>query len=172
MRRITDFLRSHTRGTVITAVGLVVALGGGIAAAALTSGPSSNAAATAAPTTSTTVPATPGRGSAAAGSHARARHVVRGTVTAIGPTSWTIKTAAGLPVTIQISSSTHFGPRVVPSRIAVGDDVVVAGVRSGATVTAARIRLASLSGAARSSGSSAPTSTTAPPTAAAGGSSG
>ena len=67
---------------------------------------------------------------------------MRGKVTAIGASNWMVQTASGQTVTVEITSSTRFGPRVVPARIAVVDEIVVIGTRTGTTVTASRIGMA------------------------------
>jgi hypothetical protein len=155
MRRFIDHLRFHPHRGAILAVAVVAALGGGVAAGALTAGSSSTLASAAAPTTTTTAPPSPGAAGTAA---RRGAHGVRGKVTAVSPTRWTVQTASGQTVTVEITSSTRFGPKVVPAKIAVGDEIVVAGSRAGTSVTAARIGMARHSSAP----GSAATATTGP----------
>jgi hypothetical protein len=150
MRRFIDHLRFHPHRGAILAVAVVAALGGGVAAGALTAGSSSTLASAAAPTTTTTAPPSPAA--------RRGAHGVRGKVTAVSPTRWTVQTASGQTVTVEITSSTRFGPKVVPAKIAVGDEIVVAGSRAGTSVTAARIGMARHSSAP----GSAATATTGP----------
>jgi hypothetical protein len=138
MRRIVDSLRYHAHRRVVIPVAVLAALGAGVAAGALTAG-SGSSPASAAATTTTTPTTSP---APAPSSTHRARHGVRGTVTAVSATTWTVQTAAGQTVTVEITSSTQFGPRVVPAKIAVGDQIVVIGSRHGATVTASRIGMA------------------------------
>ena len=71
-----------------------------------------------------------------------AKGVVRGSVTAIDGSTWTITTARGASITVDTSSSTAYGApgqTRKASDFAVGDEVIVIGERSGATVTASRI---------------------------------
>jgi hypothetical protein len=71
-----------------------------------------------------------------------AKGVVRGTVTAISGSTWTIETQRGASLTVDTSSSTGYGApgqTQQASDFAVGDDVIVIGARSGSTVTAVRI---------------------------------
>ncbi|WP_426623657.1 DUF5666 domain-containing protein [Leifsonia sp. McL0607] len=71
-----------------------------------------------------------------------AKGVVRGSVTKIDGSTWTLTTARGATLTVDTSSSTAYG---VPgqtqkaSDFAVGDEIIVIGERSGTTVTAVRI---------------------------------
>jgi hypothetical protein len=163
MRRIVDSLRYHARRRGVIPVAVLAALGAGVAAGALTAGSGSSPASAPAAATTTTTPPSP---APAASSTRHVRHGVRGRVTAISATSWTVQTAAGQTVTVEITSSTHFGPRVVPTKIAVGDQIVVIGSGSGATVTASRIGMAPhLSAPAAAL---TPTTTTVPSTAPAG----
>ena len=71
-----------------------------------------------------------------------AKGVVRGSVTQIDGSTWTITTTRGASLTVETSSSTAYGApgqTQNASDFAVGDEVIVIGTRSGATVTAARI---------------------------------
>jgi hypothetical protein len=71
-----------------------------------------------------------------------AKGVVRGSVTNIEGSTWTIVTARGASLTVDTSSSTAYGApgqSQKASDFAVGDEVIVIGERSGATVTATRI---------------------------------
>ncbi|MFE4470225.1 DUF5666 domain-containing protein [Leifsonia sp. NPDC056824] len=71
-----------------------------------------------------------------------AKGVVRGTVTKISGSSWTITTQRGATLTVETSSSTVYGApgqTRKASDFAVGDEVIVVGTRSGSTVTALRI---------------------------------
>lgn len=76
-----------------------------------------------------------GRGSTAQG-------VLRGTVTKIDGSTWTITTQRGVTLTVDITSSTVFGApgqSEKASDFATGDDIIVVGPRSGDTVTATRV---------------------------------
>lgn len=71
-----------------------------------------------------------------------AKGVVRGSVTKIDGSTWTLVTSRGATLTVDTSSSTSYGAPgqdQKASDFAVGDEVIVVGERSGATVTAARI---------------------------------
>ena len=68
--------------------------------------------------------------------------VVRGTITSISGTTWTIDTQRGVSVTVEVTSSTQFGTPVQAgsaSDFAVGQQVIVVGSRSGDTITADRV---------------------------------
>ncbi|RPA55961.1 hypothetical protein EF294_21410 [Gordonia oryzae] len=70
---------------------------------------------------------------------AAGRRGVAGEITAINGQTWTIQTHGGKTVTVDITGDTHFGTERKPqeqSDFAVGDRVLVAGTRSGDTVTA------------------------------------
>ncbi len=70
------------------------------------------------------------------------REGVRGTITAIAGSSWTIATKAGPTVTITVNSSTLYGTKAAPaaaSDFAVGDSVAVIGTRTGDTGVATRV---------------------------------
>jgi hypothetical protein len=68
--------------------------------------------------------------------------VVRGTITNISGSTWTVETQRGASVAVQLTSATQFG---TPTRsesasdFAVGQQVVVLGARSGGTITADRV---------------------------------
>lgn len=71
-----------------------------------------------------------------------AKGVVRGSVTKMAGSTWTIMTARGATLTVDTSSSTAYGApgqNQKASDFTVGDDVIVIGERSDGTVTAARI---------------------------------
>lgn len=71
-----------------------------------------------------------------------AKGVVRGSVTKIDGSTWAIVTTRGASLTIDTSSSTAYGApgqSQKASDFAVGDEVIVIGERSVATVTATRI---------------------------------
>ncbi|MEY9950689.1 DUF5666 domain-containing protein [Leifsonia sp. EB34] len=71
-----------------------------------------------------------------------AKGVVRGTVTQLSGSTWTITTQRGASLTVVTTSSTVYGApgqTRKASDFAVGDDVIVIGTRSGSTVTATRI---------------------------------
>ena len=71
-----------------------------------------------------------------------AKGVVRGSVTKIDGSTWTITTTRGASLTVDTSSSTAYGApgqTQKASDFAVGDEVIVIGSRSGTMVTAARI---------------------------------
>lgn len=162
MHRLMQTLRHRRRSLAWTLVAMLVALGGGLAVGVLTSTPSSAAAPAPATTIpSTTGPATTGPATPAVSSAKSAVHRVRGTVTALSPTSLTLRTAAGRSVTVAITPSTRFGAGRTPAPVAVGDTVVVAGTRSSAGKwTATRIRpITPRPGTPRSAPTSAPPTT-------------
>jgi hypothetical protein len=68
--------------------------------------------------------------------------VVRGTITSISGSTWTVDTQRGVSLTVQVTSSTQFGTPVQAgsaSDFVVGQEVIVVGSRSGDTVTADRV---------------------------------
>ncbi|WP_338837250.1 DUF5666 domain-containing protein [Gordonia polyisoprenivorans] len=70
---------------------------------------------------------------------AASRRGVTGQITAINGQTWTVQTRGDKTVTVDITGDTHFGTERKPQQqndFAVGDRVVVAGTRSGDTVTA------------------------------------
>jgi uncharacterized protein DUF5666 len=135
-------LSAAVAGTAVLVVGAAIAFG-------LLSSTTSTAV-TSSPTTgpTTTVAAGPASGAASGPSSSPARRrsrALRGRVTAMSSTVWTVQTAAGITVTVEITPTTAFGTRAAPSSaasLAVGDDVTVAGARQGTTVTATRIAVA------------------------------
>ena len=90
------------------------------------------------PATSTPATSTPVAGT-------KAEQGVRGQITAITATTWTVTTAKGKAFTVTVSPQTVFGTKAAPATAAqfpVGTMVRVTGPRTGATVTATRIALA------------------------------
>ncbi|NEN05751.1 hypothetical protein G3T36_07680 [Diaminobutyricibacter tongyongensis] len=68
--------------------------------------------------------------------------VVRGTITSISGSTWTVDTQRGVSLTVEVTSSTQFGTPVQSgsaSDFAVGQEIIVVGSRSGDTVTADRV---------------------------------
>ena len=141
MRRMTSYLRYHRRGVAWSALAVLVFFGGGLAIGRAMSGTgsSTNAAAQA---TTTTSPAT----TAPSGLHSvdsKGTKAVKGTITQLGSTSWTMTTASNRTVTVDFNGTTVFGSRIAPSKAAVGDHIAVRGSRSGRTITATHIALIS-----------------------------
>ena len=69
---------------------------------------------------------------------------VRGQITAIRATTWTVTTAKGKAFTVTVGPQTVYGTKAAPATAAqfpVGTMVRVTGPRTGATVTATRITL-------------------------------
>ncbi|QNE34902.1 DUF5666 domain-containing protein [Leifsonia shinshuensis] len=133
----SSFLRRHAVGLSIAAAALaIVVVAGGTAwgvSAAVAGGGSAAPAAM-----NTAVHAKKGA-SAAKQKHS---HGTVGTVTAMSGGTWTIQSAAGTPITVNVGSATAFGTAKKPateSSFAVGDRVGVLGTRSGDSVTATRI---------------------------------
>ncbi|MFF1634006.1 DUF5666 domain-containing protein [Leifsonia sp. NPDC058248] len=70
------------------------------------------------------------------------RGVIRGTIASISGKTWKIETLRGGAVTVRITSSTVFGApgeSKSASDFAAGDEVAVAGSRSGDTIVASRV---------------------------------
>ena len=70
------------------------------------------------------------------------RGIVRGTVSDISGSTWTVETENGASLTVETTSSTGYG---IPgqsqnaSDFATGDEVIIVGERNGDTITASRI---------------------------------
>ncbi len=135
------FFRRHR--TPLVAVGVVLAaigVGAGVAVAA--SGGSGGLAVGTGIVASTPSAAAP---APTDGSSARnGAHVIRGTITAVTPTGWTVHTKAGQTVTVVVGPKTHFGTKAAPqsrAQLTIGSPVAVAGVSSGDTITATRVAL-------------------------------
>jgi len=144
MEKLTVFVRSHL-GAAIAAAATAVVLVGGILILVLAGGGSSAPAAATAPITTSTTVVAPGAGSGAGASTGARRLGVRGQITAIEGNTWTVLSARGVPVTVEVTPNTTFGTKAKPmtaSDFSVGQDVVVLGSRTGRTVTAARIAVA------------------------------
>jgi hypothetical protein len=139
VRRFFDYVRSHRRQSVMTAIAAVVALGGGMAAGALTAGSPSRASASP-PGTAQTPSTTAQANSLRVG--VRQLRELRGTITSTSGSTWTIQTRGDRVFKVQITSSTRFDPRAVPSKLVVGARVVVRGRWDGSAFTAARVGLA------------------------------
>jgi hypothetical protein len=151
MGRLRSYLGGHRPLATAVAGAAVLVVGAGIAYGVMSSATST--AVTSSPTTSPTTspPATaapgsaPGAPTAPSSSPARRRpRALRGRVTAMSSTAWTVQTAAGVTVTVEITPTTAFGSRAAPaaaSSLAVGDEVIVVGARHGTTVTATRIAM-------------------------------
>jgi hypothetical protein len=140
MTRLRRYFSAHRWLTLAVAGTAVIALGGGIAYAAL-DGSSTNVAATSPTTTSTTLPAS-GAAAGSTSTSARRDRGVRGQITAISGSTWTVESRAGISITVIITPTTKFGTRAAPSSqssFVVGSEVSVAGTRSGTTVTATRV---------------------------------
>jgi hypothetical protein len=153
VRKLRSYLSRHRRLTITVGVAMVLALGGGVAYAAI-GGNQSSATATVSPTTATAPPTSGNPSSAASG--IRRGHIVRGTVTGISGNVWTVKTRAGASVAVQITNTTKFGNKSGPSAstsFAVGDQVRVTG-RLTATSTFVATRVVAISSS--TTGTSAP----------------
>jgi hypothetical protein len=146
MKKIRGFLRNHLGAAIAGATTAVVLVGGLLILTLVGGGSSAPAAAnvTSPPTTvAPTPPAAPASGTAAK------RQGVRGQVTAITGSTWTVMSARGVPVTVDVTSSTMFGTKAAPltaTNFAVGDQIVVAGTRTKGSVTASRIAKAPAGG--------------------------
>jgi hypothetical protein len=108
---------------------------GALAAAAVAVAGCSNAPAAPPPPPAASTPAASGK----------AEQGVRGQITAITATTWTVTTAKGKAFTVAVSPQTVYGSKAAPATAAqfpVGTMVRVTGPRNGATVTATRIALA------------------------------
>ncbi|WP_158863467.1 DUF5666 domain-containing protein [Leifsonia sp. AG29] len=91
------------------------------------------------------MPGAPGSGEPGGGQgggQAKAGRIVEGAITSLSGSSWTIDTFNGATLSVTVTSSTvfgHPGATEKKSDFAVGDEVVVVGVRSGGAFTATRI---------------------------------
>jgi hypothetical protein len=138
MHKIAGFIRNHLGAAIAAATAAVVLVGGLLILTLVGGGGSSSAAANASSSPSTTLAPS----HKASGRGAAAKHAVRGQITALSATSWTVTTSKGAAVTVDLSSSTAFGTKAAPltaSNFAVGDQVVVSGTRTKSTITATRI---------------------------------
>ena len=188
MRRILSFFRSGRIPMGMAAAAGIVAVGGGVAIGALTASSSSPAATPAAATAPTTNPpaTTPAAGSAgsagsavpAAGKKTANHHVLRGTVTGLSASTWTLQTDAGQTLSVEVTSQTRLGKALQSGPPAVGTRIVVVysgadpTATAGTSVTALRIALARPAGTA-GGGTAVPVApTTTPTTAPTGGSAG
>ncbi len=174
MRRILSFFRSGRIPMGVAAAAGIVAVGGGVALGAVTANPSSpvtTPASAAAPTTNPpmTSPAAGSAGAAAsagpaAGEKAGSHHVLRGTITAVSTSTWTLQTDSGQTLSVEVTSQTHMGkalqagPPAVGTRIVVVYSGAVPTTTAGTSVTALRIGLARPAGTA-GGGATAPTTT-------------
>jgi hypothetical protein len=142
MTRFRRYFSAHRWRTLAVAGVAVIALGGGVAYAALDGSSTSIAATSPTTATSTTLPAS---GSTTGSTSKRGRHlrVLRGQITAISGSTWTVESRDGIAITVVITPTTQFGTRAAPSSQSsfnVGNQVGVAGTRTGpTTVTATRI---------------------------------
>jgi hypothetical protein len=144
MRRLRSYLAGHRLLTMAVAGAAVLVVGAGIAYGVVSS--TTSTAVTSSPTTTVAAGPASSATSVPASKPARSRlRAVRGRVIAMSSTAWTVQTAAGVTVTVEITPTTTFGTRAAPASsasLAVGDAVVVVGDRHGTTVTATRIALA------------------------------
>jgi hypothetical protein len=153
MASITRFIQTHARQSII---GLSVLLALGLGGVAFAVSSSSGSAQVAAAPTTTTVPA-PTRPPPAR------PKPVRGSITAMAPGSWTVRTAKGQIVTVTVTDQTKFGSVKAPLAVtafAVGDRIVVSGPQTSTSVVARRIAKAPVKPAG--SGSTTSTSTSVP----------
>ncbi|MDE3207161.1 MAG: hypothetical protein KGQ66_23400 [Acidobacteriota bacterium] len=181
MRRILSFFRSGRIPMGVAAAAGIVAVGGGVAIGALTANSSSPAATPAAATAPTTTPpaTAPAAGSAgsagsavpAAGKKTGNHHVLRGTVTAVSASTWTLQTDAGQTLSVEVTSQTRLGKALEAGPPAVGTRIVVvysgadptATATAGTSITALRIGLGRPAGTA-GGGTSVPAPPTTTPT--------
>lgn len=158
MNKFRGFVRDHLGAAIAATAAAVVLVGGILILTFIGSGSGAPASAAASTTTTTLAPS----GSGSVGASGRAgggvrRQGVRGAITAITGDTWTVMSAAGAPVTVDVTATTAFGTKKVPltaSDFSAGDRIVVVGARTGTTVTATRIALAAAGAGA------APTTTT------------
>lgn len=138
MASITAFARRHVRPLIGTGVATAFLAVGGIAYAA-------NSSAGAPPLTAAAPASVPAAATSTAGAaNAKGRlRIARGTITAMDGSTWTVRTARGLTLTVTVTSKTRFGTKAAPSAASsfhVGSPIAVAGRRTGTTsVTARRI---------------------------------
>ena len=73
---------------------------------------------------------------------ANAARGIRGTITAINGSTWTVVTKAGPTVSVAVTSTTVFGTKQAPetaSAFTTGSSIVVLGTRSGDSLVATRV---------------------------------
>jgi Domain of unknown function (DUF5666) len=148
MNKIRGFVRSHL-GAAIAAVATAVVFVGGILILTLVGGGGGTPAAAGSTTTTTLAP--PGSKASRGKGAAQRRQGVRGVITAINGNTWTVTSAAGVPVTVDVTATTTFGTKKLPlmaTDFSDGDRIVVLGTRSGTTVTATRITMGAQPGGA------------------------
>lgn len=156
MSKLGAFFHEHL-GAAIAAVSMAVVIVGGILVLTLLGNGGSSTVSTTTPTTATTVAPHASTG----GGAAKRGQGVRGTITAINGNTWTVQSASGVTVTVEVGPNTAFGTKakpLSPSDFAVGDRVVVVGSRDKTTVVASRITAA---GAGRKSAGNTTTTTSA-----------
>jgi hypothetical protein len=145
MNKIKNSIRQHFALVLTGATCLILA--GAVLIVALTgAGGTSHGAASS--TSTTTVP--PAKGAKGAkGEHPS----VHGAVTAISGDTWSV-TVRGVGLTVKVTPQTKYGTKVAPmtaTDFAVGNQVTVAGARTGTTVTATRVTEAKTAGAGATS---------------------
>lgn len=140
LRSIPRAFRDHRRAVGFVGAVIGVILLSGATAWAVSAGVTSGApvAAAAAPAVHGPVP---GAGIAPGAADAT-RAAVRGQLTAIDGSTWTVLTAAGKSLDVRITSGTRFGTAKAPATaadFAVGSVVAVVGHRAAGTFTASRV---------------------------------
>jgi hypothetical protein len=147
MNKFKGFVRSHL-GAAIAAVATAVVFVGGILILTLVGGGGGTPAAASSTTTTLAPPSSGAAGAKRAGAGLR-RQGVRGVITAINGDIWTVTSAAGASVSVDVTATTTFGTKKLPltaTAFSDGDRIVVLGARSGTTVTATRITMAAAQG--------------------------
>ncbi len=136
MVRPLHALRDHLGASIVGAV-IVAGLAGGGLGYALTS-PSGS------PTPTAATGPGPGANGPASGTHpSDATHLgVRGTITAVTGSSWTLRTAKGVTVTVTVGPGTTYGTKRSPAKASdftVGTEAAVMGTRQGDNIIAVRV---------------------------------
>lgn len=144
-----SFVRRHPLAVGIIAAALAVVVVSGLTAWGVGTAvaASYDTAASAPVTTAVSVPPAVGARKGATAAHS----VVRGTITGIAGSAWTITTRAGATQRVKVSAATAYGSKKVPARasdFAVGTAVVVVEKSDGDAKTAVRVTAAKSGGAA------------------------
>jgi hypothetical protein len=138
MQTVVHFVRTHLGVAIAATAAAVVLVGGLLAFTLIGGGGSQSAAAGPSSTTSTSV-----AGANAKGGSARANgRGVRGQITAMTASTWTVKSSRGTLFTVEVSPTTTFGTPSAPLRasdFSVGDQIAVIGTRTKKSVVATRI---------------------------------
>lgn len=81
-----------------------------------------------------------GAPSSAPGTTAPASTTIRGTIETVGADRWTVRTKAGLELTVVVTATTTYSGNVDFSRFAVGDTAIVNGELVDGVITAGKVR--------------------------------